>query len=253
MAFVKRITLAVMFLAVVAPIALAGPNAGGVLAVHATTLEYTVDTPTYVGLSGVACGQDQPEQPSVNQCPPYDPVDGALPCNPLAANPTLGIPPAGKSYVWYVMAAFARDSCPRLAGVAFRFTYDPTKVVVVASGTDPGNFAQMVNSDIDDAAFPASGSGVGVGFSAGTRTSWLQEVYWFAGYAYDGAVDATWTLKIKDANDKFFVDDSSPKIKDPIFGFGKLGLGGAAGENPTPALPTEETSWGRIKADYERK
>lgn len=254
MAFVKRITLALMILAVAAPAALAaGANAGGVLVVHATTIAYTVDdVSTYWGRSGVGCGQDLPAQPERNVCPPYDPADGANPCLPTAANPTMATPPAGTSYVWYVMAAFAEGSCPRLKAVGFRFDYDPLKIAITAQGTDPDIFEVQLPSD-EGPAFPGPGSGVGVTFPLQTKTSRLQEIYWFAGYAYDGAVDATWTLRAKSATDFSFVDDSAPPKTDRIEGFGKLGLGGTAGVNIPPVSPTEEISWGRVKATYGRK
>lgn len=213
-----------------------GGNWGGVLVVHATTIEYSAGVATYMGQSGVACGQDLPLPPSRNVCPPYDPADGAIPCNPWAANPTLASAQAGKSYVWYVMAAFPETSCPRLKALAFRFDYDAAKVAIVASGCDPDAFTVSINSDRDEQEFPAPGSGVGITFPLATRTSLFQEIYWFAGYAYQEVVDATWQLRAKSSTDHYFVDDSAPPRKDQIQGFGRLGLGGTAGENPGPIM-----------------
>lgn len=236
MVCVKRLVLALMVLAVAAPAVLAGPNAGGVLVVHGTTLQYTTDVASYTGMSGVACGQDGPWMPWVTECPPYDPIGGATPCNPNAANPTLATPPVGESYVWYVMAAFSDVSCPRLKGVSFRIDYDPLKVGITSSGYDPEAFVLAIDSDLDISVFPAPGSGVGIVFPDVARTSRLQEVYWFAGYAYEGVTDATWGLRAKSNTDNFFVDDSHPAKTDRIAGFGRLGLGGTVGANPAPLL-----------------
>lgn len=249
----KRFTLAAMMLILAAPIALAGPNWGGVLVVHATTLAFTSDTPTYVGLSGVACGQDGPAFPAVQQCPPYDPIGGVTPCVPNAANPTSTMP-ADVPHVWYVMAAFADNACPRIKSLGFQIEYDATKVQIVGQGVAVPDDAVAVKLPVpsteDGAAFPANRSGMAVSFS-NPRTSQLQEVWWFAGYSYADAVDATFALKVLPGggNDSF-VDDTVPAVLDPITAFGVLGLGGTSGENPQAINPVETTSWGRLKATY---
>ncbi len=251
MALVKQFALAVLILALISPIALAGPNEGGVLVMHATTLEYTSDVEDYTGMSGVRCGQDGPLAPSQQVCPPYDPIGGADPCNPLAANPTSTIA-AEVPTVWYVMAAFADDSCPRLKGVTFRIHYDPTKVAITANGESDADVAITVplNSDEDNSPFPANRSGMGMSF-LNARTSRLQEIWWFAGYAYAGVSDATFAVEVA-AGNAYFADDSNPRKEDTIQGFGILGLGGTTGSNPEPLppLPVEAASWGRIKATY---
>jgi hypothetical protein len=217
-----------------ASIALAGPNAGGVLVLHATTLEYTTDVATYEGLSEVACGQDGPEYPGVQHCPPYDPVGGADPCLPEAANPTSTMPPE-VPHVWYIMAAFPPESCPRLKGLAFRIGYDPTKVTVIANGVADSqvSYALPFPSDVDYSAFPSNRSGMMMAYHE-ARTSLLQEIWWFAGYSYDGATNATFAVEEMEGegNDRF-VDDSFPRDTDGIAGFGILGLGEATGSNPT--------------------
>ncbi len=217
---------------VFASAAQAGPNAGGVLVMHATTLEYTTEAGSYAGLSGVACGQDGP--PEMQECPPYDPIGGADPCDPLAANPTSTMP-ADVPHVWYIMAAFPPESCPRLKGVAFRIHYDLNRVALVAEGVSDSEvaIALPIPSDLDGASFPSNRSGLEMAF-AGTRTSRLQELWWFAGYAYSEATDATFAVEeMEIEGDDSFVDDSFPRILDEIAGFGILGLGGAAGHNPT--------------------
>ncbi len=215
-----------------ASIAKAGPNAGGVLVMHATALEYTSEAGSYAGLSGVACGQDGP--PETQECPPYDPIGGADPCDPLAANPTSTMP-AEVPHVWYIMAAFPPESCPRLKGVAFRIHYDLNRVALVAEGASDSEVAvtQPIPSDLDGASFPGNRSGMEMAF-AETRTSRLQEIWWFAGYAYSEATDATFAVEeLEIYGDDCFVDDSWPRVLDEIAGFGVLGLGGATGHNPS--------------------
>jgi hypothetical protein len=216
------------------PSAQAGPNDGGVLVVHATSQLYTSDTQSYMGLSGVACGQDGPPAP-MQACPPYDPIGGADPCINTAANPTSPVA-AGVPHVWYVMAAFPDPGCPRLKAVSFRIDFDPTKMALEAWGTDPETFEITFPSDLDEAPFPAAGSGTGLVLYP-TTTSLLQELYWFAGYAYEGESDVTFALREKESFDDVFVDDSIPTNMDLIRGFGILGLGGTIGSNPTPGGP----------------
>jgi hypothetical protein len=255
MALVKRFTLAAMMLILAAPIALAGPNDGGVLVLHDPGLAYTSDTASYIGLSGVGCGQDGPFSPAIQFCPPYEPVDGAIPCDPLAANPTSHWSGDG-SHVWYVLAAFPAESCPRLKTMGFRIEYDASKVFLAANGPavpEDMIFYVTVGSDEDSAVFPANRSGVGVSFTE-ARTSLLQEVWWFAGYSYPGVTDATFALKQLLPQSLAFGDDSVPTITDAYQGFGTLGLGGMVGDDPVPVpSPVEKTSWSRIKANYGRK
>ena len=232
----RVLALAVTFL-FLPVISLAGPNAGGVLVMHATTLEYTSDV-DYAGMSGVACGQDGPSFPAIQECPPYDPIGGADPCIPEAANPTStmldDVP-----HVWYIMAAFPPaafplGSCPRLKTMGFRLRYDPTKVAVVANGADDYEISLQLPlpSDVDQSGFPSNRSGMALSFWD-ARTSRLQEIWWFAGYSYSGAQEATFAVEVLEGEGNgSFVDDSFPSHLDEIAGFGVLGLGGATGYNP---------------------
>ncbi len=223
--------LALAFL-LFAPPALAGPNEGGVLVLHATTLEYTVDVDTYMGMSGVACGQDGPPSPQAQECPPYDPVGGAVPCNPLAFV-SISTMPAEVAHVWYVLAAFPPGSCPRLKGVGFRIHYDPNKVMVEADGPSDEmvSVPVPVPSDEDNREFPSNRSGIGLGFTE-ARTSLLQEIWWFAGYAYGGAPGATFAVEPL-AGSESFNDDSNPRVLDQIEGFGVLSFEPGAPPSPT--------------------
>ncbi len=183
----------------------------------------------------------------------YDPIGGAIPCVPGAADPTSHISwpplPDGKQqlHVWYVMAAFPANSCPRLKTLGFRIRYDPSKVYVdAAKSMDAYDVAevsvvQKVPSDQDGTTeFPGPDTGVAMGFRA-TRTSRLQELWWFVGYSYPGAVDATFGVSVLSGlpgDNGMFRDDAIPVNKELIAGFGRLGLGGAIGENPT-AIPQD--------------
>jgi hypothetical protein len=254
MALVKRFTLAVVILLLAAPIALAGPNAGGVLVVHATTLAWTTDVASYAGMSGVACGQDGPASPAPI-CPPYNPLSGPIPCVPTAANPTSTVA-EGVKQVWYVLAAFPDVACPRIKALAFRIRYDPSKLLVDSGSngfSDPETALTLpLPSDQNQDPFPANGSGMTLSFTH-VRTSQLQELWWFSGYAYVGATDATFALDVvREENNDNFVDDAVPSNLDAIAGVGTLGLGGGAvGNNPVPVVtPVEQTSWGHIKASY---
>ena len=242
-------TTAIAFM-LLASVALAGPNADGVLVLHDPGIAYTSDA-NYIGLSGVACGQDgPPDQPYSPVCPPYDPSSGPNPCDPRAADPTSHISwPDGAKHVWYVMAAFPEGSCPRLHYVGFRIRYDASKVYVDAAKSRDAYDAsvvpapQRVVSDQDGTTpFPGPDTGVGMAFTS-ARTSQLQELWWFVGYSYPGAVDATFSVSVLSGlagDNSNFGDDAIPTNLDPIAGFGRLGLGGAVGENPTPGPPQPE-------------
>jgi hypothetical protein len=237
MMFVQRIAWALLIVCLAAPVALAaGPNAGGVLVVHSTSLTYTVDVPSYMGQSTVGCGQDGPALPNVPVCPPYDPVGS---CVVTAANPTSS-QPVDVAQVWYVMAAFPPQSCPRLKATGFGIMYDETRVAIVATGLDD-TYAFDVKgaSTIDGRPWPAPGSQVGwsIGYPLplGPSTSRLLELYWFAGYAYAGAGDAFFQLvQHAVAANRNWIDDSVPPKEDPIKGYGKLGFAGSTGTNPVP-------------------
>jgi hypothetical protein len=236
---VKPVTVA-LALILLTSVALAGPNEGGMLVVHAPSLVWTSDVASYAGMSGVACGQDGPASPAP-ECPPYDPIGGAIPCDPFAANPTSTMA-EGVTQVWYVLAAFWPYTCPRLKALAFRIRYDESKIFVSAGFNGPSDpetaLTLPLPSDQNQNQFPADGSGMTLSFTK-VRTSLLQELWWFSGYVYVGATDATFALDIvREENNDVFVDDAVPSHADPIAGVGVLGLGGGAvGYNPNSPLP----------------
>jgi len=256
MTILQRIALGVLAVGLIATGAMAGPNEGGVLVVHATSLAYTSDATSYLGQSGVACGQDGPEPPDIPVCPPYDPVGGAIPCVPTAANPTASVADS-ESFIWYVMAAFSDQSCPKLKAVGFGFDYDEDALGIAAWGYTDGTvsaFAVEQESRYDSRPFPAPGASTGLSFQS-VRTSRLQELYWFAGYAYSaGAVKRFSIIGHTNPLNHFFIDDAVPGVEDPITGYGYMGFLGETGSNPEPTAPSpiDETTWGQIKATYSK-
>jgi hypothetical protein len=251
----KKIVWLLVLIGSQASLALAGPNAGGVLVVHSASVAYTTDLPSYNGLSGVACGQDGPAPPFEPECPPYDPYAGQIPCIPTAANPTSPVPD-GSAQVWYVLAAFAETGCPRLQAVAFGVEYDESQVTIVASGPAgaEGVITFTPESDWEDGSeWPTSGSAVTESYTT-TRTSLLQELYWFAGYAYGPATFATAETYLPQ-QPTTFADDSIPPQLDTPAGLGVLGFRGVIGWNPVPnpglpPSPIERTGWGQVKQHY---
>lgn len=293
MIFFQRMTWVLLWVCLAVPGALAGPNAGGVLVVHTTDLVYTLDQPSYMGLSGIACGQDGPPLPQTPVCPPYDPAGS---CNVGAANPTSA-QPVDVAQIWFVLAAFPPESCPRLKATTFGIDYDSTRVVISTWGFGDESFVVLENSQINSNKpwpYPASSVGwsYGLPLPLGPSTSRLLEICWFAGYAYAGSGDLFFQVTPHPTVDnRYWIDDSTPVSQDPIMGYGKLGLAGTVGVNPSPVQsiaccvgtecrvltpaqctaasgvnagvfyctpdlcpisPVEETSWGQVKYQFSR-
>jgi hypothetical protein len=196
----KKVLLAVAALACIGSVALAGPNAGGTLIVHATPVTvYTSDIEDYCGLS--------------------DLTD----CNGAITNlPGGGI----TSYVWWVTAAFA--GTPRLAGIAFGVEYDIDGLVAWGSC---GDF------ELADGNWPASGSGTALTFAPPKETA-LVDVYWFAGYEYYG-LDKHFCLIPHPTQGAVFADDDVPSNLDPIADLGCLGFNGDPGYLGCPGISAE--------------
>ncbi len=216
MALVKRCTLAIMILFLVVPIALAGPNAGGVLWVHDTGVTVTTDPITW------------PADP-VN-CP--GDVDVTAPVYPVAAD-------AVPRY-WKVYAAFPPGSSPRLklAGWGTRFTDNVASAysyVSVVGGDRPNGETSITMFFIGLNGFPtASGGIIGQSFPPGARTTLVTPLFMFWGFGYNGDASAnpTWSL-VEKAGDDDFGDDLIPTTRDKIAGYGTLGFG-QAGSVPCP-------------------
>ena len=105
--------------------ALAGPNEGGVLLIHANPgLTYTTDQAAYCGSSGLAA------------------------CS-LAVT---SIPADGVPRVFHVLAAFPMSAQPRLKAVSFGIDYDSSRVVILALGT-------CADFEVRDSRWPRPQSG----------------------------------------------------------------------------------------------
>jgi hypothetical protein len=207
----------------------AGPNAGGALWVHTDdTVVYTSDT-DYAGLSGRDC-------PDEFECP-KDTDD----CRNLPVYPTSGRP-QGDTVVWWVLAAFHPDACPRVAGVVFGVGWDEEMDI----GIDA--YGTTADFEISTPLWPYYfGEGTAVTWGSANRTE-LFEVYWFAGSAYYGP--ALFRITSHPTQGSSFADDSIPAQVDviPDDKKGALGLSGETGFNPEPGpVPTLDASWGSLK------
>jgi hypothetical protein len=188
-------------------LALAGPNAGGTLILHANpSLVFTSDIQNYCGLS------------ALDSC--------------SAAVTSVEWDP-GKHVVFHAIAAFPSGSSPRLKGLSFGIDYDPAKFVVAARGT-------CADFEISDGGWPAPGTGTAQSWTTGTQTGVLTEVYWFVGYAYSeqqGEDSTSVALIPHPRQHGVFVDDAFPAEVDTIAAFGRLGFGEIGHLACPPSLP----------------
>ncbi len=165
----------------------AGPNANGVLLLHANEgITYCSDNTSY-------CGQA-----------------GLMTCEATDASVQ-----GNRVFVWFVIASFPDGSSPRLSGMTFGIQYDAS-VSLMAQGAC-GDF-ELPTSD-----WPSSGSGTALTWNA-PRTALLSTAYWFAGYNYYAPTPALFALKPHPTQGGSFADDSIPSILDPILGYGTLGF-----------------------------
>ena len=174
-------------------VALAGPNEGGALIIHANPmLTYTT-------------GQDFCGESGLTHCLVSQ---DSLPYEPEVAR------------VWFVLASFNPSAQPRLKAVSFGVDYDSTRLAILASGS-------CADFEIPDGRWPAPGTGVGQSWTE-CRTSELAECYWFAGYTYDapGSPDTTsFAVVPHPRHGAVFVDDSMPPQEDTVQDLGRLGFG----------------------------
>jgi hypothetical protein len=198
----KKLLMAVAALMCAGSVALAGPNAGGTLIVHANPgLNYTTDITNYCGMSGLTACQGA-----------VTTVDGS------------------RQAVWHVLAAFPPGSNPRMAGLVFGVTYTPG-VVLLGQGA-------CADFELPDGNWPASGSGTALTWTP-AETGLLTEVYWFAGYNYYGGCEI-FQLGPHPTQGASFADDSVPSVLDAIAGFGRLGFN-CPGGNICPDVPPPPT------------
>jgi len=183
--------LASLFLFCASAAALAGPNSGGYLVLHAAT-----ELQASAGSS--PCGQSR-----VRDC--------------LETRVTA--PVEARETVVFLLAAFPFSN-PRLSGVVFGLYLDASISIFGYGGC--GDFA------LDAEGPPQSGWGSAVTFNA-SRTQRINEIYWFAAYAYSEGMMEIAEHPTQGA--PTFADDSVPSQLDPVEGLGILGFG-RAGENP---------------------
>lgn len=185
--------------------AFAGPNAGGVLLLHAhPTLQFTSPGTDYCGESGVLRYSDAETM-----------VEGQEP------------------HILFVLAAFetyAPD--PRVLGVTFGISYDASRLALLDYGTC-GDF------ELSTPDWPASRSGTAVTFSI-VKTSPLFEVYWFAAYN-EADRRQIFCLDPHPFLGAGFADDAIPANIDPIYyqGLGCIGFD-TQGWNPA-GIHTDES------------
>ncbi|MEZ4650543.1 MAG: hypothetical protein R3E97_17510 [Candidatus Eisenbacteria bacterium] len=222
----------------VAGSAMAGPNANGYLLLHTDdTVVYSEDDEgTYCDFLTVEC--------------PFDPEcddnhDGCASAA-MSLNPTSGR--GSETTMIWVVAAFQPDACPRVAAIQFGMSWPPEYPAspMLAWG-NCGDFEIATDGWPTDLS---SGTAVTWG-NAITRTAF--PVYWFAAYAYYGAIEIT----IDDFTNgpAAFADDHVPSVIDPVpnQNWGVLGMAGATGSNPYIAnTPVHEKSWGEVKAIFGR-
>ncbi|MEZ4655509.1 MAG: hypothetical protein R3E12_18450 [Candidatus Eisenbacteria bacterium] len=202
---VRTISILVLIAAATTRLAIAGPNAGGTLVIHADP--------------------DVVYSPDIEYC-----GFGTLPASCAEVNTRVD---GTATTTWHVFAAFPENSHPRLAGVAWGVTYDPDRVVVADWG-GCGDF------ELPNSGWPAPGEGTAVTWGV-AQTATFTEIYWFAGYVY--AAEATsFDLTLHPQQGGSFVGRQRPPGSlDPIADFGELGFNGNPGYLPCPdPLPEEE-------------
>ena len=128
------------------PRAIAGPNSGGVLILHAPSVTCS-DGASCCGASGISSCSS---------------AIVSLPADP------------GVNKVITALAAFPSNSSPRLSVVTFGLEYDQEKLALTAHG-----HCGMSELTTDD--WPNPGSGTAVEWDS-ARTDSLAQIYWFAGY-----------------------------------------------------------------------
>lgn len=180
--------------------ALAGPNSGGVLILHANvSLPFTLDT-NWSGWSELRNCKDAVTQ----------------------------VPGDGKGVIFYVLAAWPFGA-PRMKAVCFGIKYSSNLVAPAACGAciDPA----ANDWELQQSGWPANGTGTAIEWNEPLTRS-IDEVYWFACYAYDGN-----TFQLTPHPDPGlggqFADDSLPlSERDDIESYGMLGFGSRSGFNP---------------------
>ncbi len=144
-----RCLLVAMFIMMLTPaVVLAGPNAGGVILVHAAGFAYTGGNPCDQGTAPDSCGAVVSE------------IDNAT---------------SDSLRVWKVYAAFPPGSSPRLLGLTFGVDYDDSygdSTGVVIRGFGPCADFQLAMS-----GWPGDSTGTSILWNS-AQTGLMTECYW---------------------------------------------------------------------------
>lgn len=200
-----------------ANVTLAGPHEGGTIILHANpAIPYTLELPEYCGQSGLSsCASATTEVP---------------------ADPSI-------TTVFYAFAAFPAQSEPELIGVLFGIQYDPDRLTLV----DTGHCGQYEEHTSD---WPLSSSGTAIGWDL-AQPDHLIELHWFAAYAESGELPSTFELVEHPEQGGWFIGDWPHTPMDPVANYGTLGFGmDGYLACPDGPVPTEERSWGSVKAEF---
>ncbi len=238
----------------------AGPNFGGVLIVHDTGYNFT----------------------SWNQLPP-PPGDPPATCE--ETDNEMPCPLGSYEYrAFRVYAAFPDASSPRLKALTFGSAVSGSAYVLYWGLPDPAH-----DFEIAQGGWPyANGGGVGISFGT-VKTALISEVYWLGGYSYEcDGIWSTAPHPVQES--VFVDDAVPPQVDPILafssIGFGLpgtthcfgppvgacclpdglcqvmlaascaeaggtwLGPGTGCDPNPCEPVPTEATSWGRVKDRY---
>lgn len=181
----SRCLAPLLFAGLVAGGAIAGPNEGGVLILHAAPSLVTT----------VACGS-----------------------LPLAncADARTSFTQAQVQIRAAVFAVFPSNGAQRLQAVTFGLHYDSERISI-------GTIQRCGDFELADSDWPNPGTGTAVAWDA-ARTDSIIEVYGFLAY-FDGVAPAELSLVAHPTQGAYFGDDSVPSQLDAIAGLGALGFG----------------------------
>jgi hypothetical protein len=210
----KKFLMALVVLAIASVPALAGPNQYGVIVVHNTGILWSTDL----------------------QLPPVSPVPA---CADIVNEVPMGSAPSdvSENLVWKVYAAFPVDAHPRLKGCGWGVGHPSVGGGQIVIGTNDAPSPAVFY--LTTAGWPADNTFIGMSFTDSVRTGIVDELYYFAGYAYAGLAGEPQTFCIiphSGETNRFFLDDAVPQNADAIAGYGCLGFG-TAGYTPCPVTP----------------
>ncbi|MFN8549152.1 MAG: hypothetical protein U0527_14570 [Candidatus Eisenbacteria bacterium] len=207
--------------------ALGGKNSGGVVLLYTNDSVVFSSDVDYDGSSGVECLEGGAI------CPPYE--DSDCPGQQAIAEAGATSHLTNQPVVWWLLAGWPQEACPRLKAIIFGIQYDEAELSILGYGTD-ANFELTTPKNGRD--WPAPYSGTAITWLT-PSSSHLKEVYWFAGYVYSEPTNFT-IGNHPTQGAPTFGDDSLPAGVDPVVAWGVLGLANAAGHNP----PIEGTPTG---------